>query len=100
MRQRMKTAQIAQENSEAKMNRTKNKPIKILAALSVIALLMVIFTGCGKTTTPQEETKTTTTETATATELDKDVEGLDKETENLENSDLGNLDKDLENINW
>ncbi len=67
--------------------------MKIITIL-LIALVVFTIAGCKKTeTTPTPAAKENT-------ELDQDIKNLDNINEELNTSDLDDLEKDLKNINW
>ncbi|MFH1332101.1 MAG: hypothetical protein ABIH63_02335 [archaeon] len=67
-----------------------------IIALMLIALVAFTIAGCTKTETPSGTTPTAKENT----ELDSDIKNLDNIDSELNTSDLDNLEKDLENINW
>jgi uncharacterized protein YoxC len=68
--------------------------MKKLMALMMVLLIAFTITGCKKTETGTE------TVAKESTELDKDINSIDQVTEELNTSDLDNLDQDLQNVNW
>jgi len=70
--------------------------MKKIMPLLLIALVAFTLAGCTKTEIPSETTPTAEENT----ELDTDIENLDNIDSELNTSDLDNLEKDLENINW
>jgi len=68
--------------------------MKKILVITMVVLVVLTISGCKKT-----ETKPGIV-VAGETELDKDINDLDSANQDLNTSDLDNLDKDLEKVNW
>ncbi len=70
--------------------------MKKTITLVMLLLVVLTITGCQKT-----ETRTSPeTIPKESTELDKDIQNIDTINEELNSSDLDNLEQDLQNVNW
>lgn len=73
----------------------EDKKMKKVLAIVFIALIVLTVSGCKKT-----ETTTKPAVTGESTELDQDLKNLDSVDQEINTSDLDNLDEDLEKVNW